>query len=152
MLDKVRVKMKRYVKAAVAGETYVCDTSQDHSLNNHTLYAFVRNIADKLDIGDSLTIWAYDVPYIAPGGGGDPTGHDLSLELLITAKFRYGNGFTTIYPEYDHTDGIRRKLMDGTTRHWRDIVDGALFLVSRPQYTITVERGKYKNLLGDSVV
>ena len=137
--------MKRYIKCT-SEETYICDTSDDHSLNNSTLYKFVRNIGDKLEIGDTITIHAYNVPYIAPGGGGDPTGHDLNKELLITKKNTYGNSFTTV-SRYDNESAIRKKLQNQEFENWREITDGALFLVMMPEYTITVERGKYADLI-----
>lgn len=137
--------MKRYIKCSTK-ETYICDTSNDHSLNNTTLHKFVRNISNKLDIGDSITVHAYNVPYIAPGGGGDPTGHNLSKELLITQKHQYGTSFTTV-SRYDNESDIRKKLQNQEFENWHEIVDGALFLIMMPEYTIEVERGKYANLI-----
>lgn len=92
----------------------------------------VEAVADALEVGDEFTISA-EVGYIAPGPDNDGI-RTITTTFLVTDAYRYGNGYAPIY------QGRSPKLNADQSRSWRDITNGALWLLGDREYTIVIHK------------
>ena len=130
----------------------------DSSGSDNKLGNMVYKISKHLEPGDEIVVSNDTMGYIAPGTSkGNSKGVYRETRLVITAKYDNGNrGYTTVYgmkainsstvidDEETRINNGKKAVAEQKDESWRNITDGALYLVGSNKYTLTVNKGVYK--------
>lgn len=138
MIDKLNRKLKKNESIQVSGyddASRKLKALSDGEIIQYTgnkLGGVVEAVANALEVGDEFTISA-EVGYIAPGPDNDGT-RTITTTFLVTDAYRYGNGYAPIY------QGRSPQLNANQSRRWRDITNGALWLLGNREYTFVIHK------------
>lgn len=145
VFGRIGERMKKYVKSTIIESSIQVSGYDDASrklkalsdgeiiqYTGNKLGGVVEAVANALEVGDEFTISA-EVGYIAPGPDNDGT-RTITTTFLVTDAYRYGNGYAPIY------QGRSPQLNANQSRRWRDITNGALWLLGNREYTIVIHK------------
>lgn len=120
----------------------------DSSGHSNGLGNMVYEISQHLEIGDEIIISNDTMGYITSNPTkADSKGVHRETHLVITTKYQNGNrGYTTVYGGLNqdkYQQNGKKSIQAQEDRSWRDITDGALYLIGSDKYTLKVNKGYY---------
>lgn len=129
------------------GSVFNFDGSDSNGSSNG-LCNMVYKISQHLEVGDEIVISNDTMGYITPNPTkADSKGVHRETHLVITAKYQNGNrGYTPVYGGLNHDkykENGKKAIKSQEDRSWRDITDGALYLIGADKYTLKVNKGYY---------